>query len=99
MGVYGNSYFKRAAVAAGGLGANPPEDALYPVLATDTDGNPATGENDYILHFDADALPPADAFWSITMYDAEGFQAANELDRFALGDRDNWNPPPVRRTN
>ncbi|MFC6600248.1 DUF1254 domain-containing protein [Kitasatospora paranensis] len=88
MGVYGNSYFKRAVVAAGGLGANPPEDAVYPVLATDADGRPVAGENDYVLHFDADALPPAGAFWSVTMYDGEGFQVGNELDRFALGDRD-----------
>lgn len=88
MGAYGNNYFKRAVVAAGGLGANPPEDAVYPVLATDADGRPVTGENDYTLHFDADALPPAGAFWSVTMYDGEGFQAANEIDRFALGDRD-----------
>jgi hypothetical protein len=88
MGVYGNSYFKRAVVAAGGLGANPPEDAVYPVLAADLDGAPVMGENDYVLHFDAAALPPADAFWSVTMYDSEGFQSANEIDRFALGDRD-----------
>ncbi|MFF0479526.1 DUF1254 domain-containing protein [Streptomyces sp. NPDC004284] len=114
MGVYGNSYFKRAVVAAGGLGANPPEDAVYPVLATDAEGSPVTGENDYVLHFDADALPPAKAFWSVTMYDAEGFQAANELNRFALGDRDpltynpdgsldihisHHDPGPDRRTN
>ncbi|MEU9397151.1 DUF1254 domain-containing protein [Streptomyces sp. NPDC048324] len=88
MGVYGNSYLKRAVIAAGGLGANPPEDAVYPVLTSDADGAPVVGENDYVLHFDAGALPPADAFWSITMYDAEGFPAANALDRFALGDRD-----------
>ncbi|WP_232248685.1 DUF1254 domain-containing protein [Streptacidiphilus rugosus] len=88
MGVYGNDYFKRAVVAAAGLGANPPEDAVYPVLATDADGAPVVGENDYVLHFDADALPPAGAFWSVTMYDGEGFQAANAIDRFALGDRD-----------
>lgn len=88
MGVYGNSYFKRAVVAAGGLGANPPEDAVYPVLASDADGAPVVGEKNYVLHFDADALPPAGAFWSVTMYDGEGFQAANELNRFALGDRD-----------
>ncbi|MFI6658836.1 DUF1214 domain-containing protein [Streptomyces sp. NPDC050523] len=88
MGVYGNSYFKRAVIAAGGLGANTPEDAVHPVLAVDADSAPVVGENDYILHVDADALPPADAFWSITMYDAEGFQAANAIDRFALGDRD-----------
>lgn len=88
MGVYGNSYFKRAAATAIGLGANPPEDAIYPVLAADADGEPVTGEHDYLLHFPAGGLPPVSAFWSVTMYDAEGFQAANEFDRFALGDRD-----------
>ncbi|OBG19316.1 DUF1254 domain-containing protein [Mycobacterium sp. 852002-51057_SCH5723018] len=88
MGVYGNYYLKRASVALVGLGANPAEDAVYPLLNTDSHGQPITGDNDYVLHFDADELPPAFAFWSITMYDAEGFQAANELNRFAIGDRD-----------
>jgi hypothetical protein len=88
MGVYGNLYLKRAAIARAGLGANPAEDAVYPLLAVDADGAPTDGDRDYVIHFDADALPPVDAFWSITMYDAEGFQVANELDRFAIGDRD-----------
>jgi hypothetical protein len=88
IGCYGNAYLKRATVALGGLGANPPEDAVYPVLLADADGQPITGERSYSIHFDADKLPPVDAFWSITMYDAEGFQTANELDRFAIGDRD-----------
>ena len=88
MGVYGNYYFKRAVVALIGLGANPAEDAVYPVLIADADGSPTTGENDYVMHFDADQLPPVSAFWSVTVYDADGFQVANELDRFAVGDRD-----------
>ncbi|MFD9126276.1 hypothetical protein [Kitasatospora sp. NPDC059571] len=46
MGVYGNGHFRRAVVAAGGLGANPPEDAVHPVLATDSEGAPVVGEND-----------------------------------------------------
>lgn len=88
IGVYGNDYLKRSAVTLAGLGANPPEDAIYPLLATDADGDPLMGDNDYLIHFDAGKLPPAAAFWSITMYDAEGFQIPNELDRFAIGDRD-----------
>ena len=94
MGVYGNSYVKRAIVAMIGLGANAAEDALYPVLQTDADGQGVRGERDYLLHFDADGLPPVDAFWSVTMYDGQGFHAGNPLDRFALGDRDelSFNP-------
>jgi hypothetical protein len=87
-GVYGNAYAIRAAVTLAGLGANPPEDAVYPLLVRDADGDPVRGEVDYVLHFDADELPPVAAFWSLTMYDEEGFQVANELDRFAIGDRD-----------
>jgi hypothetical protein len=88
VGVYGNSYLKRAIISQVGLGANQPEDAIYPLLLADEDGQPIVGENDYLLHFDAEDLPPVDAFWSLTMYDADGFPAANPLDRFALGDRD-----------
>ncbi|MCV7228697.1 DUF1254 domain-containing protein [Mycolicibacterium komossense] len=88
IGVYGNAYFERAVVTLVGLGANPPEDAVYPLLNVDADGDPTTGEHDYVIHFDADKLPPASAFWSVTMYDSEGFQVVNEIDRFAIGDRD-----------
>src|SRR5262249_44229602 len=40
IGVYGNFYLKRALVAMLGLGANPPEDAVYPLNLTDADGRP-----------------------------------------------------------
>ena len=88
IGVYGNFYMKRAVVAMLGLGSNAAEDAVYPILLADADGNPVSGGNDYIMHFDAGELPPVRSFWSVTVYDADGFQVANELNRFALGDRD-----------
>lgn len=88
MGVYGNYYLKRAIVALIGLGANQPEDAIYPLAVADADGQPIMGEHAYILHFEKAELPPVDAFWSLTMYDAEGFQVANPINRFAIGDRD-----------
>jgi hypothetical protein len=87
MGVYGTYYLKRAVVAMAGLGANLPEDAIYPLNLGDAEGQPLTGANAYTLHFAADALPPVDAFWSLTLYDNAGFQVANALDRFAIGDR------------
>ncbi len=88
MGVYGNFYLKRAAVAMVGLGANQPEDAIYPMNVADADGKPVMATNNYVLHFNKGELPPVDAFWSLTMYDAEGFPVANPLNRFAIGDRD-----------
>lgn len=88
MGVYGNFYLKRAIVALVGLGANQPQDAIYPLCIIDADGKPLEGGKSYVLHFDKAELPPAHAFWSVTMYDAEGFQIANPIDRFAIGDRD-----------
>ena len=88
MGVYGNAYINRAAVAMLGLGANQPEDAVYPMCSVDADGSPLEGPNKYLLHFEKEELPPAEAFWSVTLYDADGFMTPNKLDRFALGDRD-----------
>src|SRR5581483_12131950 len=62
MGVYGNYYLKRAIVAMVGLGANQPEDAIYPLNFADADGKPLVAEKKYVLHFDKDKLPPVDAF-------------------------------------
>lgn len=88
MGVYGDFYLKRAIVAQMGLGANQPEDAIYPMALTDSRGQPLRGGNAYQIHFDANQLPPVGAFWSVTLYDADGFVIPNALDRYALGDRD-----------
>jgi len=88
MGVYGNYYLKRAIVALVGLGANLPEDAVYPLGLGDADGKPLTGANKYVLHFAKNEIPPVGAFWSVTLYDKDGFPTANTLKRNALGDRD-----------
>ena len=88
VGVYGDSYLKRACIAMTGLGANQPEDAIYPLNVADADGAPLSGEHEYVLHFAQGELPPVDGFWSVTMYDAEGFPVANPLHRYALGSRD-----------
>ena len=89
MGVYGNYYLKRAIITQQGLGANLPEDAIYPLNLADADGKPLDGSAKYVIHFDKGATPPVDAFWSITLYDSEGFQVANSLNRFAVS---SWMP-------
>jgi hypothetical protein len=88
MGVYGNSYLKRAIIAMVGLGANPPEDAVYPLNVGDAEGKPLDAANKYVLRFKKDQTPPVEAFWSLTLYDKDGFPVPNELKRHALGDRD-----------
>jgi hypothetical protein len=89
MGVYGNYYLKRAIVTQLGLGANLPEDAIYPLNLGDETGRPLDGGSAYVLHFDKGATPPVNAFWSVTLYDAAGFQVANSLNRFAVS---SWMP-------
>jgi hypothetical protein len=89
MGVYGNYYLKRAIVAQVGLGANVPEDAIYPLNLADDTGKPLDGANNYAIHFDKGEAPPVGAFWSITLYDNDGFQVANPLNRFAVS---SWMP-------
>ncbi|MBL8820189.1 MAG: DUF1254 domain-containing protein [Planctomyces sp.] len=88
MGVYGNYYLKRSIVAMIGLGANLPEDAVYPMNLADADGHPLNGKNRYVLHFEKDEIPPVSAFWSVTLYDEHGFPTENALNRNAIGDRD-----------
>jgi len=89
MGVYGNYYLKRAIVAQAGLGANVPEDAIYPLNLGDESGKPLDGANKYVIRFAKEEIPPVDAFWSVTLYDPEGFQVANPINRFAVS---SWMP-------
>ncbi|HKZ13733.1 MAG TPA: DUF1254 domain-containing protein [Solirubrobacterales bacterium] len=94
IGSWGVDYLRRACIDLIGLGANLPEDAVYPISYFDGDGDPYDGGRSYALHFDANALPPVKAFWSLTMYDEDGFAVDNPLGRFAIGDRDDltFNP-------
>ena len=88
IGTYGTDYRARASIAFGGLGANPIEDATYPVAQMDADGQPLLSDNRYVIHFSKEQLPPVRAFWSLTLYDQRQFFTANPINRHAIGDRD-----------
>jgi hypothetical protein len=88
IGTYGTDYLSRAGIAFAGLGANPIEDAVYPSLFADANGDTLSADRRYQLHFDKDQIPPVNAFWSLTMYDERQLFAANPIDRYAIGDRD-----------
>ncbi len=91
LGRYGTNYLFRSVVALVGLGANLPEDAIYPRATADADGNRLTGANRYVIQFPKGQLPPVRAFWSITMYNSKQFFVDNPIDRYAIGDRDKLN--------
>ena len=86
-GIYGTDYVDRALVTAIGLGANRPQDAVYPTSEVDAEGKPYSGANRYVMHFDKGQLPPVNGFWSLTMYDAKYFFVANPLNRYTLSAR------------
>ena len=88
LGTYGIDYQRRAMVAVYGLGANLPEDALYPNARTDADGQPLDGQHSYVMRFEQGQLPPVNAFWSLTLYDERQRFVDNPIGRYAIGDRD-----------
>jgi len=88
-GLYGTDYLQRALITAIGLGANRPQDAVYPTSEADAEGKPYSGANQYIMHFNKGELPPAEGFWSLTMYDDEYFFVANPLNRYSISARQN----------
>jgi hypothetical protein len=86
-GEYGTDYRFRALITAIGLGANLPQDAIYPVAELDGNGQPFDAAKRYVMHFDKGRLPPVSGFWSLTMYDAQYFFVPNALNRYTLSER------------
>lgn len=89
-GLYGTDYLQRALVTYFGLGANRPQDAVYPTSEMDGDGKPFDGANKYVLHFPKGKTPPAKGFWSVTMYDAEYFFVKNPINRYNVSSRSDF---------
>jgi hypothetical protein len=83
-GNYGTNYLLRAGVAKFGLGANSPEEAVYPSTFTDNQGQKLTGTNNYLIHFDKGQTPPVNAFWSITLYNNKSYLAENPINRYSI---------------
>lgn len=86
-GLYGTRYLDRATITAVGLGANRPQDAVYPTSTKDGDSKAYDGANKYVMHFDKGQAPPVNGFWSLTMYNAEYFFVDNPLNRYTLSSR------------
>jgi hypothetical protein len=83
---YHGDWTLRAAAAMAGIYGNDEVEALYPLLATDSEGNkPDCSKNQYTLTFPAGQLPPVHAFWSVTMYDGKTqLLIENSLNRYLI---------------
>jgi hypothetical protein len=84
LGRYGRNYDLRAYIAYVGLGANLPQDAIYPIASVDNLGLSLDGSRKYVLHFDKGEQPPVKGFWSVTMYDPHYFFVPNPLNRYQI---------------
>lgn len=88
-GIYGTDYLMRALITAIGLGANRPQDAVYPTSLKDARRNDYDGANKYVMHFAKGELPPVHGFWSITMYNSQYFFVENPINRYSISPRQN----------
>ena len=93
-GLYGTDYLMRAMVTAIGLGANRPQDAIYPTSLKDAEERAYDGANKYVMHFPKGQEPPVGGFWSLTMYDANYFFVNNPLNRYSISPRQNLKSNP-----
>ncbi len=93
-GLYGTNYRQRAVITAIGLGANRPEDAVYPTSEGPELIEKYDGKNAYVMRFEKGAMPPVEGFWSLTMYDAEYFFVDNPLNRYTLSARNTFATNP-----
>jgi len=96
-GIYGTNYVQRALITAIGLGANRPQDAIYPT-STKSGGallsRDYNGSEKYVVNFPKGQLPPVNGFWSVTMYDAGYFFVENPLNRYSISQRQDLKPNP-----
>jgi hypothetical protein len=93
-GIYGTGYRNRAMIAWYGLGANRPQDAVYPTSEGPELVEKYSGKHKYVAHFAKGELPPANAFWSITMYDKDYFFVPNPINRYTVSSRNKFKSNP-----
>lgn len=87
IGNYGDDYAIRSAANYIGIWANARHEVIYFVTTQDSEGQPLSGANTYVLHFPKSELPDdvVNAYWSLSLVDVPGFLAvANPLNRYSF---------------
>ena len=81
-----NNYLFRMAAAILGIYGNSKAEAMYPIYAVDSKGQPLdAAKHRYTVRFAPGRLPPVNAFWSLTMYDLPAsLLVANPINRYLI---------------
>jgi hypothetical protein len=74
------------AAAILGIYGNSKAEAMYPIYAVDSKGEPLdASKHSYTVRFAPGQLPPVNAFWSLTMYDLPAsLLVANPINRYLI---------------
>ena len=85
---FGTNYNYRALVAMTQFGAMPASVCVNLQADTDSEGNPLTGDEAYVLHIKSGDLPPVKdgGSWAFTAYDADGYLIDNDIDRNCINE-------------
>ena len=86
-GIYGTNYLNRALITYYGLGANRPQDAVYPTSEGPDVLKKYSGANKYVVRFEKGGFPPVNGCWSITIYDNNYFFVPNPINRYTVSSR------------
>jgi hypothetical protein len=81
-----NNYLYRMGAAVVGIFGNSKEEAMYPLYAVDSQGQPLDAStNQYTIRFAPGQRPPVNAFWSLTMYELPAsLLTVNPINRYLL---------------
>jgi hypothetical protein len=95
VGNFGTDYLLRGTANLLGPGWNRPQDAVYPLSQKDANDDEYNGsEHKYVMRFEKGQMPPVEAFWSLTMYDPDFFFVDNPINRYDVGQRDEFITDP-----
>jgi hypothetical protein len=83
LGRYGTDYNTRAGITYVGLGADMPEDTIYPTAYVDGDGMTLDSANKYVMRYEKGGFTPTNATWSVSLYQGN-FYLPNRYNKYAI---------------
>ena len=89
VGRFATDYLSRAVTALTGLGVLNVEEAFYPFVLVDSNGETLQGGRRYRIRFSAEEMPRAKFFWSLSVYRLPQWSLVeNPLEKYSLSNTD-----------